>query len=275
MAGGERRLAAIMFTDIVGYTRLSQANEPLALELLEEHQTLIRPTLTLHGGTEVKTIGDAFLVEFKSTLDAVLCAADIQRRMRERNSKTDPSRELVMRIGIHVGDVVHTSDDIRGDAVNVASRIEPLAEPGGICISQQVFDHVRNKVPLRFEKLGDFELKNVDLPLRVYRVVFLERAGEVIGWGEAAAKIPGREPSRERLAVLPFVSMSPDPTDEYFADGITEELITKLSELKGLKVIARTSVMSYKRKDKKVSEIASELGSARSSRGASGRRATG
>jgi adenylate cyclase len=246
---GERRLAAIMFTDIVGYTHLSQADESLALELLREHQRLLRPNFTAHGGTEVKTIGDAFLVEFRSALDAVLCAVEMQKRMGERNAEAGPSRRIELRIGIHIGDVVHGPGDIYGDAVNVASRIEPLAEPGGICISQQVFDQIRNKTALEIDKVGDVKLKNIDLPLGVYKIN--------IG-GRRSADEKARP--RERLGVLPFVNISPDPADEYFADGLTEELISKLSEIAGLKVIARTSVMSYKRTAKKVSEIAGELG---------------
>ncbi|MDA4122485.1 MAG: tetratricopeptide repeat protein [Thaumarchaeota archaeon] len=249
MAGGERRLAAIMFTDIVGYTHLSQTNETLALELLEEHQSLLRPSFAAHGGTEVKTIGDAFLVEFRSALDAVTCAVELQKKMGERNVGGPSSRRVEVRIGIHVGDVVHGTGDILGDAVNVASRIEPLAEPGGICISQQVYDQIRNKTSLEIEKLGDVRLKNVDLPMKVYRIKMASN-------GRMTAE-PSRQ--RERLGVLPFVNISPDPNDEYFADGLTEELISKLSEIRGLKVIARTSVMSYKRTSKKISEIADEL----------------
>ncbi len=249
MAGGERRLAAIMFTDIVGYTRLSQADESLALELLEEHRAFLRPSFVAHGGSEVKTIGDAFLVEFKSALDAVLCAVEIQKKMRERAEGAAPSRKLELRIGVHVGDVVHGRDDIFGDAVNVASRIVRLAEPGVTCISQQVFDQVRNKTALDFERIGDVELKNVNLPVGVYRINLEAR-------GQQKGERPG---PRRRLAVLPFANISPDPNDEYFADGLMEELISKLSDVRDLKVISRTSAMSYKRKEKKVSEIAREL----------------
>ncbi len=132
MQSADRHLAAIMFTDIVGYTRMAQAKESLALELLEEHRGEVRPLFPAHGGTEIKTIGDAFLVEFKSAVEAVLCAVEIQRKMAERNSKVPPERRLQMRVGVHLGDVVHGSGDLYGDAVNVASRIEPLAEPGGV-----------------------------------------------------------------------------------------------------------------------------------------------
>ncbi|MBI3859545.1 MAG: tetratricopeptide repeat protein [Thaumarchaeota archaeon] len=247
MAESHRRLAAIMFTDIAGYTRLAQANEALALQLLEEHRSLIRPVFSSHGGKEVKTIGDAFLIEFRSALDAVLCAVEVQEKLRDRNLSVQSSRKVELRVGVHLGDVVHGSGDIYGDAVNVSSRIEPLAEPGGIRISQQVYDHVRNKTDLTITKVGEIELKNVELPLGVYRV-------ELPGTFSAQNEAP-----RERLAVLPFVNISPDPNDEYFADGLTEELISKLSEVGQLKVIARTSVMNYKKKEKKISDIGREL----------------
>ena len=249
MAGEDRRLGAIMFTDIVGYTRMAQADEALALELLEEHRRLVRPLFSGRGGTEVKTIGDAFLVEFKSALEAVLCAVDIQKRIAARNASAPEPRRLALRIGIHVGDVVHSAGDVYGDAVNVASRIEPLAEPGGVCISQQVYDSVRTRAGLDFAKMGEIELKNVELPVGVYKV----------GLGEEVPAQVNVAP-RERLAVLPFVNISPDPNDEYFVDGLTEEMITRLSEIKGLKVIARTSVMNYKKKEKNVSQIGRELG---------------
>ena len=249
MIEGERRLAAIMFTDVVGYSRLTQTNEPLALELLEEHRGILRPIFANHGGGEVKTIGDAFLVEFKSALDAVLCAVDLQKSLKDRNDAVSPLRRLEMRIGIHLGDVVHTQNDVYGDAVNFASRIEPLADPGGVCISQQVFDHIRNKTNLQIEKIGDVNLKNIELPVGLYRILVTEN--------KSIETVPRRQ--KERLAVLPFLNITPDPNDEYFADGLTEELISKLSEIVGLKVIARTSVMSYKHKDKKVSDIGREL----------------
>lgn len=238
-----------MFTDIVGYTRMAQADESLALKLLEDHRRIVRPLLEKHNGTEVKTMGDAFLVEFRSALGAVLCAVEIQRKMAERNSRAEEGERMQVRIGVHLGDVVHGSGDVFGDAVNVASRIEPQAEPGGVCISQQVYDNIRNKTDLEFVRMGDIELKNVDLPTGIYRVNM-----------ETRNVAPGEQAPRERLAVLPFVNISPDPNDEYFADGLTEELISKLSEIKGLKVIARTSVMNYKKKEKSVLQIGKELG---------------
>ena len=237
-----------MFTDIAGYTRMTQVNESSALDLLEEHRGVLRPIMSAHGGTEVKTIGDAFLVEFRSALDAVTCGVEMQKKMAERNSAVTEPRRVKIRIGIHLGDVVHRAGDVYGDAVNIASRVEPLAEPGGICISQQVYDNIRNKTELQIVKMGEVELKNVELPMAVYSVSLTD-----------SGSTPSKSEPRQRLAVLPFVNISPDPNDEYFADGLTEELITKLSEVKGLKVIARTSVMNYKKKEKSVSQIGREL----------------
>jgi len=239
-----------MFTDMVGYTALSQANEPLALRLLGKHRELIRPALAKHHGREIKTIGDAFLVEFDSALDAVNCAVEVQQAIQNYNESA--LDRVSVRIGIHVGDVVHQQGDVYGDAVNIASRIEPLAEGGGICITQQTFDQVRNKVPFRLVKLGSRELKNVAMPIDVYKVE--------LPWEGATKKMDIGPLPADRIAVLPFVNISPDPNDEYFADGMTEELITSLSSVKGLKVIARTSVMNYKKKEMNVSEIGRELG---------------
>ncbi|MDG6925013.1 MAG: adenylate/guanylate cyclase domain-containing protein [Nitrososphaerota archaeon] len=243
----ERRLAAIMFTDIVGYTALAQSNEAGALSSLESHRSLVRPLFSVHNGREVKTIGDAFLLEFLSARDAVLCAFDVQKKMHDWDSGA--SKPLAMRIGIHLGDVVHAQGDVYGDAVNVASRLQSLAEAGGICVSRQVFESVRNKTDLEFVPVGEKELKNVEHPMWVYRVK--------MPWEESA--ISRILAPRERLAVLPFVSMSPDPNDEYFADGLTEELIGRLSQIRGLEVIARTSIMNYKKKEKNVSDIGREL----------------
>jgi adenylate cyclase len=246
---GERRLAAIMFTDMVGYTALSQRNEALAMQLLQEHRKILRPLFARNHGREVKTVGDAFLVEFPSALEAVRCAFDVQQSLHEFNSDRSVEKKLLIRVGVHVGDVINSQADVYGDAVNVASRLEPLAEPGGICVSQQVFDHVRNKTDFELARVAEVSLKNVELPLAVYKVVLPWRR-------DSKDEI---QPTRDRVAVLPFVNISPDPADEYFADGMTEELIDRLSQMKELKVIARTSVMSYKKKEKGVSDIAREL----------------
>jgi adenylate cyclase len=238
-----------MFTDIVGFTTLGQTNESLALQILEDHRALVRPIVAKYGGKEVKTIGDAFLVEVGSALEAVKCAVEIQRATYEHNSPLPEAKRIQIRIGIHVGDVVHAQGDILGDAVNVSSRIEPLAEPGGVCISGQVYDHVENKLGLQLEKLEDKTLKNVRLPVQVYKVV--------MPW--EMKPVQDVDLDRRRIAVLPLKNMSPDPNDEYFADGMTEELITSLSSLSDLTVIARTSVMQYKNAPKRIADVAKEL----------------
>lgn len=166
-----RRLAAIMFTDLVGFTKLGQQDEERALKLRKEHQSLLRPVFAAHGGREVKTMGDGFLVEFASAIESVRCAVEIQGAITRWNALPTSQERIVLRVGIHVGDVIEEEGDIIGDAVNVASRIEPLAEPGGICLSGSVFDQVRNKLRLPIEKMGSRELKNVETPVDVYRVV--------------------------------------------------------------------------------------------------------
>ncbi|HXW36806.1 MAG TPA: adenylate/guanylate cyclase domain-containing protein [Nitrososphaerales archaeon] len=250
MSQGQRRLAAIMFTDMVGYTALGQKNESLSLAMVEEQRRVVRLVLGRHNGREVKTIGDAFLVEFQSALDAVRCAYDIQRSVRDLNLSLPDDKRVHLRIGVHLGDVVESGGDITGDAVNVASRIESIAEDGGVCLTRQVFDHVQNKFEVSLSSMGAKSLKNVSAPLEIYRME--------MPWDKQVTEA-GSPLDPKRIAVLPFVSMSPQPDDEYFADGLTEELITKVSMIVGLEVIARTSVMGFKKKDKKASEIAREL----------------
>ena len=245
-----RRLAAIMFTDMVGYTALGQRNESLSLALVEEQRKLIRPILGRHSGKEIKTMGDAFLVEFPSALDAVRCAYDIQRATREFNISLPDEKRIHLRVGVHLGDVVESRGDISGDAVNVASRIEPLAEDGGVCVTRQVYDHIQNKFELKLASLGVKPLKNVSIPIEVYKMMmpwYNEKAGQVAHL------------DKKRIAVLPFANISPDPADEYFADGLTEELIGTISKMRELSVISRTSVMQYKDKSKPIPEIGGEL----------------
>ena len=240
-----------MFTDMVGFTALGQRDESRSLKLLEDQRGLLRPLFTHHGGREVKTIGDAFLVEFSSALEAVRCGYEIQRVAREFNRGRPHDHQVHVRVGIHLGDVVEAGGDISGDAVNVASRIEPLAEDGGVCLTRQVYDQVGNKFDLPLVSLGRRTLKNLAAPVEVYKIL--------MPWNDARPETP-EVLDKNRIAVLPFVNISPDPNDEFFADGLTEELIANLALVKGLKVIARTSVMNYKRKEKNVSEIGKELG---------------
>jgi len=244
-----RRLAAIMFTDMVGFTASAQTDEASALRLLREQEKLVRPLLRAHEGREIKSTGDGFLVEFDSALRAVQCAIDIHQHLQERNARPGV-QPIQLRIGIHLGDVEERGKDIFGDSVNLAARIEPIAEPGGICLSEPVFVQVRNKIPNPLQKLEPKLLKNVRFPLDLYRLV--------LPW--TAPGSPSETSGPAGVAVLPFANISPDPGDEYIADGLTEELITVLSQLRGLRVIARTSVTPYKSTSKGVAQIAAELG---------------
>jgi adenylate cyclase len=239
-----------MFTDMVGYSLLGQRNESLSLALLEEQRRLLRPIFLRHNGRVVNTMGDSFLVEFPSALDAVRCAYDIQRATREFNISMPSEKRVHLRVGVHLGDVEASNGDVSGDAVNVASRIESLAEDGGVCLTRQVYDHVGNKFELQLVSLGSKSLKNVSAPLEVYKMV--------MPWDEEKA-ISSMQFDKKRVAVLPFSNISPDRADEYFADGMTEELISTLSRIGGLRVISRTSVMRYKGSGKGVEEIAKEL----------------
>jgi len=249
MSQSERRLAAIMYTDMVSYTALGQRDESLSLAVVEAQQKVLGPVLARHNGRVVKTMGDAFLIEFTNALEAARCAYDVQRSVREFNLALSSEKRIHLRVGIHLGDVVGREGDIFGDAVNIASRIEPLAEDGGVCLTQQVYDQVQNKLELPLESLGSKSLKNVSVPLEVYKMV--------MPWDEEKVIPPTK--LDKRVAILPFANISPDPADEYLADGMTEELISTMSRIRDLSVIARTSVMGYKGVQKKISEVAKEL----------------
>ena len=242
-----------MFTDMVGYSKLAQSDEAAALTALARHNRLLRPIFGRFGGREIKTVGDAFLVEFESALDAARCALEIQRALHDQKPNGTP---VQIRIGLHVGDVVETGGDLLGDAVNIASRIEPLAPPGGICLSQQAFDQVRNKIDAPMVAMPPVTLKNIRGTTQVYRFV--------LPWEGPVAVAPprgrGEAGGSRAMAVLPLANISPDPHDEYFADGLTEELIASLSQVQGLSVIARTSVMPYKTAPKSLAVVGADLG---------------
>ena len=248
----ERKLAVIMFTDMVGFTALTQSDEAKALKVLKKHEELLRPFFARFRGKEIKTLGDSFLVEFESALDATKCALEIQKFLREYNTVAQDSK-IVLRIGIHLGDVVHRDKDTYGDAVNLASRIFPLADPGEICISQQVYDQINNKIDFLLAEVLHPDLKNVRTPMTIYRIAVSPNR---LSDNENARTFPM---DKRRIAVLPLANISPDPQDAYFADGMTEELIAALGSIDGLKVIARTSVTKYKSSQKTIAEISREL----------------
>jgi adenylate cyclase len=242
-----------MFTDMVGFSARAQTDEAAALSSLEVHNALLRPIFVEFHGREIKTVGDAFLVEFASALDAAQCALAVQKALRDRNANVPDAERFQVRIGLHVGDVVESDGDVLGDAVNIASRIEPLSEPGGISLTQQVYDQIQNKVNASFARLPPVALKNIRVSMGIYRIV--------PPW--AAPKKEGRmfpDVTGRQLAVLPLANISPDPHDEYFADGLTEELIAVLSQVPGLSVIARTSVIPYKTAPKSIAQVGQELG---------------
>ena len=240
-----------MFIDVVGFTQLSQRNEEKALALLDEYREVLRPLFSTNGGKEVKTIGDGFLVEFGSALQAVRCAFGIQQALHDRNSSRSGDA-VKARIGVHVGDVVHSQNDIYGDAVNIASRIEPLADAGGICISQPVQVQVFNKFEFPIVSLGAKILKNVYEPMEVFKIV--------LPWERSSVEAQGQSQPRTRIAVLPFSNISQDRSDEYFADGMTEELTNVISHNRQLKVIARTTAGRFKGTPKSIQEIGKEIG---------------
>ena len=250
MSKEERRLGAIMFTDVVGYTAMSSRDEGAALELLRRYRALLNSVFPKFEGRVVKTMGDGFLVEFASAVEAVNCAVEAQSELAHLNSTLDEQSRVLVRVGIHVGDVVHSGGDVLGDAVNVTSRVEPLAEPGGICVTRQVVDQVEGKVPWKLTSLGMKELRNVHNRLEIFAV----EAGP-------AGLVPDSKPAlRSRVAILPFSNLSPDPNDRYFADGITEELISTVSRIGDLSVISRSSAMRYRDTSLPTKQVGQELG---------------
>ena len=257
MADGrvERRLSAIFAGDIVGYSRLMGADEEGTLARLNAHRLeFLEPNIAEHRGRIVKRTGDGILIEFVSPVDAVRCAIQQQRGMAERNLGVAPDKRIEFRIGIHVGDIIIEDGDIFGDGVNIAARLESIAQPGGICISDDAYRQVRGKIDVAFQDTGEHELKNIERPIRVYQLQQL---------GAPAPRAPhalAARPHGPSIAVLPFQNMGGDPEQEYFADGMVEEIITGLSRLRWLFVTSRTSSFQFKGLNLDVREIARRLG---------------
>jgi adenylate cyclase len=252
----QRRLAAILAADVVGYSRLMADDEAGTLAALKQHRrTLIDPAIARHNGRMVKLMGDGALVEFASVVDAIACAAEIQEAMAEHNAGVAEARAIVFRIGINLGDVIVEGDDIYGGGVNVAARLEGLAEPGGICVSGTAYDTAHDKLDLTFESLGEQQVKNIDQPVRTYRVVFGAGRGRPTGPSSALEL-----PDKPSLAVLPFSNMSAEPDQDFFADGICEDIITELSKFRTLFVIARNSSFAFKGQAVDVKEVSAKLG---------------
>ncbi len=285
-----RRLAALMFTDIVGYSALTQQNETLTLDLLEEHNRLLRPLFSQYGGKEIKTTGDGFLVEFASALEAAHCAIAMQKTLHERNASAPAERKLQIRIGLHVGDVVHREADVFGDGVNIAARIEPLALPGGICLSQQVFDQIQHKIAEPIIKLGKGELKNIKAA-DIYRIVlpwergrfpFAERVSfslrrkrtrAVAGVGMLVLILAvGSYLARERLwqaeetpterialAVLPFQVLTAPEEIGYLGIGIADTVITRLANIGQMRVRPTSAILRYEKQTVDLQEVGRAL----------------
>ena len=232
MAGGrvQRRLTAILAADIAGYSRLMGADEEGTLAQLKAHRhAQLDPKIEEHQGRIVKTTGDGMLAEFASVVDALRCAIEIQRGMLERNADVPQERRIEFRVGINVGDIIIDGGDIYGDGVNVAARLEGLAEPGGICVSGRVQEDARGKLDIAFEDAGEHQLKNIAWPVRIYRVRLSGEAAQ----SRPALPLPLALPNKASIAVLPFTNMSGDPEQDYFADGMTEDIITGLSARAG------------------------------------------
>jgi adenylate cyclase len=249
-----RRLAAVLAADVVGYSRLMGVDEAGTAQALREHRTATDPVVAKHGGRIVKTTGDGILIEFGSVVSAVECALDLQRLAAERNAWIASERRMEWRIGIHLGDVLIEGDDILGDGVNIAARLEGIAEPGGISISEDAFRQVRGKVEAEFADIGEQGLKNIARPLRVYSV----RPASAPERAAPTSALP--LPDKPSIAVLPFANLSGDPEQEYFADGMVEEIITALSRIRWLFVVARNSSFTYRGQTVDVKQVGRELG---------------
>jgi adenylate cyclase len=296
--GFKRKLTTILSADVVGYSRLMEDNEEATIQTLNTYRNSMSTLIQQHRGRVVDTTGDNLMAEFSSVVDAVKCSVETQKEMSERNADLPENRQMLFRIGVNLGDIVEEDDRIYGDGVNIAARLEGLAEAGGICISRTAYDQVKNKLELGYEYLGEHSVKNISEPVHVYKVLMEpEAVGKIIGekrktkrWialasvlvliigiGAAAGwylyieqtkrietvsveKMAFPLPDKPSIAVLPFDNMSGDPEQEYFNDGMTDDLITDLSKISGLFVIARNSTFTYKGKSVKIRQVAEDLG---------------
>src|SRR5262245_35175825 len=293
MSTEQRKLATFMFTDMVGYSALAQKNDTLAVELLTVYREILRKLFAEHSGRELDAVGDGFLVEFASAVDGTRCAIAIQQAIRGRSAQVPPDQRFQVRIGLHLGDVVVRDGRAHGDGVNIAARIEPLAPPGGICLSEDVVRQVRNKIDLPLRKLGKGDLKNIQTPVHIYAVAlpgagaslpFWERIRfslrqprnrrfallaltllmvALVGWTYILqSRRVDETPSLDRpsIAVLPFTNLSGMAAEDYFVDGLVEDIITQLSHFRELLVIARNTTFQYKGKAVDVRQVGRDLG---------------
>ena len=252
--GFKRKLTAIISADVVGYSRLMDDDEEATIRILTDYRSAMTTLIQQYRGRVVDAPGDNLLAEFASAVDAVNCAVEVQRELAKRNTELSDERKMYFRIGVNVGDVVEERDRIYGDGVNIAARLEGLAEGGGICISGTAYDQVKNKLSIRYEYQGEKTVKNIKEPVRLYKVLMEKGADELM----FDKKL--RLPQKPSIAVLPFVNMSGDPNQEYLSDGITEEIITGISKIPKMFVIARNSTFTYKGKPVKVQKVGEELG---------------
>ena len=256
-----RKLAAILVSDVVGYSRLTGADEDRILARLRTLRSdLIDPTVAVHHGRIVKRTGDGAIIEFRSVVDAVRCAIEVQNGLVERNAGVPEDRRIEFRVGIHVGDVVEESDgDLMGDGVNIAAQLESVCDPGGVCLSGAAYEQVRDRLKEPFIDLGEKTLKNIARPIRAYAVMWDRQTAKLESGGvETPPKLS--LPEKPSIAVLPFQNMSGDPEQDYFADGMVEDIVTGLSRIKWLFVIARNSSFVYKGKAVDVRQVGRELG---------------
>jgi adenylate cyclase len=254
--GFKRKLTAILSADVAGYSRLMDDNEEATVRTLTAYRSAMSDLVQQYRGRVVDATGDNLMAEFSSVVDAVNCAVEIQRELAERNTELEHNRKMEFRIGVNLGDVIEEEGRIYGDGVNIAARVEGLAEAGGICISGRAFDQVENKLGLEYEFLGEHDVKNISRPIRVYRIPMEPGAATEAEKGKGAISLS----DKPAIAVLPFDNMSSDPEQEYFSDGMTEEIITRLSKESSLSVIARNSTFFYKEKQVKIKQVGQELG---------------